>query len=170
MLKVSNCCILVLSFLFVMGYLALLLLSDGHFIWPVSGDVEITWPGGQVHGHSLLQRTRRNSVSRSASDSLYATAVRGWCGLNMMCPFTRSCPLTQWLWFPHSHPSPHFVQKQNVKRCVCNGWCLAKQMSLQILMQQVQSPPRIFHLTVHCWNHDGTGKRGPLWLTLQCRR
>ena len=76
-LKVSNCHILVLSSLFAMGYLALLLLSDGHFIRPVSGDLEMTWPGGQVHVHYLLQCTGRNAIPRSASDSLYAIAVRG---------------------------------------------------------------------------------------------
>lgn len=59
--KVSNCHILVLSFLFAIGYLGLLQMSDGHFI-QVSVDVEFTEPGGQVHVHSLLQCTGRTAI------------------------------------------------------------------------------------------------------------
>lgn len=65
---------------------------------------------------------------------------------------------------------PNFFHEQNMKQCGSSGWCWARQMSLQILAQRVQSPLCISHLTVHCWGHDGTGKQGPLWLTWQCRR
>lgn len=112
----------------------------------------------------------KKCCSRSASYSLYIIAVRGWCGLNRMCPSAWAYTLTQHLGLPHSHPPPQFFHKQNMKRCVCSGWCWARQTFLQILMQRVQSPLRIFHLTVHCWHHDGTGKQGPHWWTWPCRR
>lgn len=164
-LKVSNCHILVLSFLFAIGYLGLLQMSDGI---RRRGDYAAWWAGpcslpAAVH--------RKKCHSRCASRSLYITAVKGWCGLNRMCPSAWACTLTHHLGFSHSHPSPQFFHKQNMKWCVCSGCrCSARQMSLQILMQRVQSPLRIFHLIVHCWHHDGTGKQGPLWLTWQCRR
>lgn len=61
-LKVSNCHILVLSFLFAIGYLGLLQMSDDHFTQLVSGDVEITQPGEQVCVRSLLQCAGRNAT------------------------------------------------------------------------------------------------------------
>lgn len=169
-LKVSNCHILVLSFPFAIGYLGLLQISEGHFIQLVWGDVEITQPGGQNHIHSLPQCTGRNAIPglhQTPSASLLSEVDVVWIG----CFYsTWACTLTQYLGFPHSHPSPQFFHKQSMKQCVCNVWCWARQMSLQILMQRVQSPLHIFHLSVRCWRRGGTGKQGPLWSTWQCRR
>lgn len=167
--KFSNCYILVLSFLFALGYLGLLqcqIVISYCWYWEM-------WRLCSLVGRSMFTpccSAQEKCYSRSASHSLCITAVRGWCGLNRMCPSAWACSLTQHLGFAHCHPSPRFFHKQNMKRCCCSGWCWARQMSLQILVQRVQSPLCIFHLSVHCWGRGGTGKQGPLWWTWQCRR
>lgn len=124
-----------------------------------TGGVGKTWPGRHIHA----QKHKLRFLPVSDSLRLYCQRLM-W----FECHVSSHPVLLSSTWIPHSFPL--FVHKQGMKWCVCSGCCPARLMSPQTSMQQVQSRLRIFHWAAHCWSHDGTGRQGPLWWTLLCRR